>query len=87
MIKFISELPKKIVLSLIGLYQVTLSPDHGFFRARFPHGYCRFYPSCSDYARQSIINFGLIKGGYLGAKRVLRCHPWAEPKFDPVPRT
>ena len=86
LIKFIGLLPKKTALWLIVFYQRVLSPDHSWIKARFPHGFCRFYPSCSEYSKQSIERFGLIKGGLLGAKRILHCHPWAEPKVDPVPQ-
>lgn len=75
---------KKIALSAIRVYQKTLSPDHGVFRARFPYGYCKFYPSCSEYTYQSIEKFGLIKGIFKGAWRILRCNPWSRGGLDPV---
>lgn len=75
----------KFVLGLIVLYQKTLSPDHGLFRSRFPYGYCKFYPSCSEYSKQAFTKFGLIKGFYLTSKRIVKCHPWAKPKIDNVP--
>lgn len=79
----IFDFPKFIFIKIIQGYQLTISPDHGFlFRGRFPYGFCRHYPSCSEYAKQSIKKSGLVKGAYLGAKRVLKCNPWAEPKVD-----
>jgi putative membrane protein insertion efficiency factor len=81
----IKQLPKKIVIRLINVYQFLLSPDHSWLKARFPHGYCRFYPSCSEYAKQSVERFGVFKGLSLGLIRLVKCHPWAEPKVDPVP--
>lgn len=63
-------------LALIRLYQKTLSPDHGFFRSRFPHGYCKFYPSCSEYAYQVIKKRGLAIGTLKSAWRIVRCNPW-----------
>jgi hypothetical protein len=47
--------------------------------------HCRYHPSCSEYTRQAIHHHGIAAGGWLGLKRILRCHPWAEGGFDPVP--
>ncbi|MBL8639944.1 MAG: membrane protein insertion efficiency factor YidD [Alphaproteobacteria bacterium] len=69
---------KTIFLKLIRLYQIILSPWVG--------NQCRFYPTCSNYAKEAIEKYGVIKGGYLGLKRLLRCHPWGKgPWIDPVP--
>lgn len=46
---------------------------------------CRFVPSCSGYAQEAIIRHGLILGGSLSVKRILRCHPWGKGGYDPVP--
>ncbi|WGE37003.1 membrane protein insertion efficiency factor YidD [Actinobacillus genomosp. 1] len=46
---------------------------------------CRFYPTCSTYAVEAIKLHGAIKGGWLAAKRIVRCHPWNEGGEDPVP--
>lgn len=46
---------------------------------------CRFTPTCSEYAVQALKKYGLIKGGYLTVKRLLRCHPWGGSGYDPVP--
>ncbi len=62
---------------LIKVYKWTLSPLIG------PR--CRHLPTCSDYADEAIVRYGLIKGGWLALKRVLRCHPWGSHGFDPVP--
>jgi len=48
---------------------------------------CRFYPSCSLYASQAIANHGVWRGGWLAAKRILRCHPFSPGGIDPVPGT
>lgn len=70
------------VLLLIRLYQKTVSPDHGFFKSAFPQGYCRFYPSCSEYGYQSIEKNGLIKGSLKAMWRILRCNPWNKGGVD-----
>jgi len=76
---------KKIVLFFIRFYQKIFSLDHGipswFYRGRI----CRFHPSCSQYAYEAVEKFGVFKGIYLGSKRVLRCHPWNDGGYDPVP--
>jgi putative membrane protein insertion efficiency factor len=46
---------------------------------------CRFYPSCSNYSIQAIEKYGVIKGGWLTAKRIIRCHPFNPGGYDPVP--
>ena len=46
---------------------------------------CRYSPSCSQYMIEAIETHGVIKGIYLGTKRILRCHPWGGSGFDPVP--
>ena len=75
---------KSLVLSLIRLYQRTLSPDHGWFSGMHPYGHCRFSPSCSEYSRQAVERKGLIKGVGLAIWRVLRCNPWNQGGIDPV---
>ena len=46
---------------------------------------CRFVPTCSHYAIEALKKHGLFYGGYLGAKRILSCHPWGKTGYDPVP--
>ncbi len=72
------------LVSIINLYQKTLSPDHGWFRHRHPYGFCRYYPTCSEYAKQSIKKHGAGKGVLLSFWRILRCNPWSKGGFDPV---
>lgn len=75
---------KKIIITIITLYQKTLSPDHGIFSYRYPYGCCRYHPSCSQYARLAVEKHGAVKGLYQAAKRVLRCNPWHKGGYDPV---
>jgi putative membrane protein insertion efficiency factor len=75
---------KKIFIGFIKFYQKTLSFDHGFLKVFFPYGYCRFRPTCSEYAVQSIEKYGILKGGLKAAWRILRCNPWSKGGYDPV---
>jgi hypothetical protein len=62
---------------IIRLYQRTISPDHSAWgKRRYPHGYCRFYPSCSEYGRITLLKNGMIIGSCRMLWRVLRCNPW-----------
>ncbi len=72
------------IVSLIKLYQKTLSFDHGVFRFLFPFGYCRFRPTCSEYAIQAIQKYGIIKGTLKASWRILRCNPWNKGGWDPL---
>ena len=67
---------KQFVLFLIKIYQKfsALTPPR-----------CRFYPTCSEYMKQAIIRFGVLRGGILGIKRIVKCHPLNEGGYDPVP--
>ena len=47
---------------------------------------CRFHPGCSDYAVEALRTHGALRGGALSARRILRCNPWNEGGFDPVPK-
>jgi putative membrane protein insertion efficiency factor len=68
---------RNIFIGVIKVYQWTLSPFVGF--------HCRFSPTCSQYAIESINKYGVFKGVYLGTKRIARCHPWCAGGHDPVP--
>jgi putative membrane protein insertion efficiency factor len=63
--------------ALIQLYRWFISPMLG--------SNCRFYPSCSCYAQQSIERHGAVRGSWLAVRRIGRCHPWHEGGYDPVP--
>jgi uncharacterized protein len=75
---------KMILIQFIKIYQKTLSPDHGWFKARWPHGYCRFQPSCSQYAIDALQQHGTMRGSMKAAWRILRCNPFAQVSYDPV---
>ena len=76
---------KRAALSAIILYQKTLSFDHGPLARFFPFLGCRFYPTCSQYTHQAINKYGLLKGCWLGLKRILRCTPLSKGGYDPLP--
>lgn len=84
MIKKINKIINYPFLALIRAYQHTLSPDHGLFRKRFPYGFCRFYPTCSEYSYQAIDKYGILKGGALALWRIMRCNPWNPGGEDPL---
>ncbi len=65
---------KKIILILIKIYQITISPDHGYFPILSLFGNCRHQPTCSQYTYQAIEKYGLFKGIWLGLKRISTCH-------------
>jgi|Wag4MinimDraft_12_1082652.scaffolds.fasta_scaffold00084_3 putative membrane protein insertion efficiency factor len=64
------------LLKLISLYQILLSPYLG--------RNCRFYPTCSAYAKEAIVKKGIFKGILLALWRILRCNPFSKGGFDPV---
>ncbi len=45
---------------------------------------CRYWPTCSEYALQAVLKYGVLRGGFMGAWRVLRCNPWSKGGVDPV---
>lgn len=67
---------KQLFLSLIKIYQ---------YFSKFTPSVCRFYPTCSEYTKQAIMKYGVLKGGWLGVKRICRCHPGNPGGYDPVP--
>lgn len=73
-----------ILIKFIKVYQKTLSFDHGIFKHLYPYGYCRFYPTCSEYAIQAIEKYGCIKGSLKAAWRVMRCNPFNKGGHDPL---
>jgi uncharacterized protein len=70
-------IPQRLLLALLTAYKGLISPLFA--------GSCRFVPSCSEYARLAIIEHGAVKGAWLAARRLARCHPAGSHGFDPVP--
>lgn len=77
---------RNILILLIRIYQKSLSPDHGWFKARWPYGYCRFYPTCSQYGVEALKEHGTLRGSFLTVKRIIRCNPFSQPGVDQVPK-
>ena len=71
------NLPMKGMLVMLRFYKREISP-------MLPPC-CRYTPTCSEYAMQAVEKYGAVKGGWLAAKRILRCHPFHEGGYDPVP--
>lgn len=76
MIKFINFIVSEFLIFLIKIYRKCISP-------LFPPA-CRFYPTCSAYFIEALKKYGVIKGCYLGIKRILRCHPGNKGGYDPL---
>lgn len=70
--------------SLIFLYQRTFSPDHGPYSEFFGNARCRFFPSCSEYTRQALSQYGLFAGVVFSVKRIIKCGPWHKGGYDPL---
>ena len=68
---------RQALIALVRGYQVCLSPMMGWA--------CRFEPSCSNYMIEALTVHGAVKGTLLGLWRILRCHPWGDYGYDPVP--
>jgi len=68
---------RSLLIGLIKLYQFLISPILG--------QNCRFHPTCSHYSLEAINEFGVLKGGYLAVRRIIKCHPFNKGGFDPVP--
>lgn len=75
--RFVVKLLALPFILLIKIYQLIISP-------LFPSS-CRYLPTCSQYSLDALKKYGLLKGGWLGLKRILRCHPWGGSGYDPVP--
>lgn len=82
--KFLIIIARITTLKMIRIYQKTLSFDHGFPSYLFPHGFCRFHPTCSEYAYKAIEKYGVVRGGIRAFWRVMRCNPFSRGGHDPV---
>jgi uncharacterized protein len=70
-------LPAEVAVGAVRVYQWTLRPMIG--------ANCRFFPSCSEYAVEALRAHGAARGGMMAAGRILRCNPWCDGGYDPVP--
>jgi len=70
-------LSARVLMVFVRIYQATLSPLLG--------GYCRFQPTCSNYALTALTEHGAVRGGWMTLRRLLRCHPFGGAGWDPVP--
>ena len=75
--RFIWDLPRNVLIVLLKTYRKVISPLYGQV--------CRFFPSCSAYALEAITVHGAVKGSWLAARRLARCHPWNAGGVDHVP--
>ncbi|MDJ0312066.1 membrane protein insertion efficiency factor YidD [Arthrobacter sp. H35-D1] len=75
--RFLWHLPSNILIIVLKLYRRVISPMYGQV--------CRFFPSCSAYALEAVTVHGAVKGTWMAARRVVRCHPWSSGGLDPVP--
>ena len=72
-----ARVPSQILILLIRGYQVALSP-------LLPAA-CRYHPTCSEYAAEAVRRHGALRGGWMAARRIARCHPFRAGGYDPVP--
>ena len=72
----ISKILNKFLILIIKIYKYFISPY-------FPLN-CRYLPTCSEYTKESIIKYGVVKGFWLGLKRIVKCHPWGKGGYDPI---
>ena len=67
---------RKIIIFLIKIYKKIISP--------IIPAHCKYYPTCSEYMVQALEKYGVIKGGLLGIKRILKCNPFSKGGYDPL---
>jgi len=76
-VTFVVLLPRNLSVLMLRLYRAVISPIYG--------DVCRYYPSCSSYALQAVQRYGVVRGIWMGTRRIARCHPWATGGVDDVP--
>lgn len=76
-LRFVARVPRTVLVLGVRAYQVGLSP-------LLPAS-CRYYPSCSAYAVEALERHGALRGSWLAARRIARCHPFRPGGYDPVP--
>ena len=69
--------PRNVCVGILTVYRAVISPLYG--------DVCRYYPSCSRYTLEAIQGHGVVRGVWLGTRRIARCHPWAAGGVDDVP--
>jgi len=76
-VAFVLLAPRNVCVAILKCYRALISPLYG--------DVCRYYPSCSHYTLQAFQQHGVVRGTWLGTKRIARCHPWADGGIDDVP--
>jgi hypothetical protein len=82
--EYFFQIPRKLVVKVIKIYQKFFSFDHSRLKVLYPYGFCRFTPTCSQYGIDAITKYGVIRGGLKTSWRILRCNPWNKGGYDPV---
>lgn len=72
------KIVRKVFLVPVWIYRAAISPI-------LPPS-CRYAPTCSQYTITAVMRFGIVRGGWIAAKRIGRCHPWGSSGYDPVPK-
>ena len=76
-LSFVLLVPRNVCVVILRVYRAVISPLYG--------DVCRYYPSCSAYALEAIQQYGVVRGIWMGSRRIARCHPWAAGGVDDVP--
>ena len=80
-VRYVSRILALPLVGLIVIYQKTISPDHGFVSILHPYGFCKFHPTCSEYARLALIRDGVISLPKI-IFRIIKCRPSAQRMVD-----